>query len=84
MIDNGKIARYEHFSDCILITPLSSFTPLPVSAGLGFMGRRPMKNLLPKGVACPESLKQVHFEGNLCYHAAHKTIWFKKKESFRD
>jgi hypothetical protein len=41
MVDNSKVARHEHFNDSILITPLSSFTPIPVSAGLGFMGRRP-------------------------------------------
>jgi len=42
--------------------------------GLGFMGRHPTKNLQTKWVVCPKSLKQVHFEGNLCYLASHKTI----------
>lgn len=54
----GKLS--EHPSE------MSGRFALPPSggAGLGFIGRRPTKNLRKKGVAC-RSAKKIHFEQNL-------------------
>jgi hypothetical protein len=60
-------------------------SPFPGGSGFGCTGRNPTNNLRTrtKGVVCPKSLKQVHFEENLCYLAFTKTMESQKAELLR-
>jgi len=62
----------------------SSGSSLPISAGLGFIDRRPSQNLRTKGAVCSKSVKKTRLEGNLCYLAFSKAIGLQKEEFRRD
>ena len=59
---------------CAYRLGLSTISPIPCGAGLGFIGRKSMRCLFTNGKVWPKSEAKILFQRKLCYRTVEERI----------